>query len=49
MIIALHIKYEIPKNVMILSEKNDMIPYAIETKINSTNLDDNDILVIIEL
>ena len=49
MIIELHKKYKIPKDVMVLSEKNNMAPYKLETKINDTNLNNNDILIIIDL
>ena len=49
MIIQLHKKYKIPKDVMVLSEKTNMVPYKLETKINDTNLNNNDILIIIDL
>jgi len=48
-IIELNKKYSIPKNVMVLSEKNNMVPYNIKAKINNTNLSDNDVLIIIDL
>ena len=48
-IIELNKKYSIPKNVMVLSEKNNMVPYNIKAKINNTNISDNDVLIIIDL
>ena len=49
LIIQLHKTHNVPNDVMILSEKNNMQPYEISTKIKNTNLVDNDVLIFIDL
>ena len=49
LIIKLHNEYDVPNEVMILSEKNNMQAYDISTKIKNSNLDDNDVLIFIDL